>query len=316
MAEEIINSRNRRRPWLAFVLSLIVPGLGHLYCGKIVRSLVLTFIFGLLSNLILCSIVLFSPLRATIFGVLLLIYLASWLILAIDAYIVAGGIKRDYELKDYNRVIVYALWVIMITGGSIMGKLHFRAKFLEAFRVPAASCYPTIIPGDRFLANKLAYKNSDPQRGDSIIFINPEDRRVKYIKRVVAVAGDTVEIRDGELYINGQKLQRHQLLDFNLDRIRVEIHGELLKGDVYKEINGDAKYNIFLAQSPHNDTSADIAKITVPRHHCFVLGDNRNLSLDSRHFGPVPLATVIGRVDFLYWPAKDFFRFGSSKYFS
>ena len=134
---------------------------------------------------------------------------------------------------------------------------------------------------------------------------------MNYIKRVVAVAGDTVEIKNSELYINDRKLQRRQLPDFNLDQIRVEIHGELLKGDVYEEINGNAKYNIFLAQPPHNNTSADFTKITIPKHHCFVLGDNRNLSLDSRHFGPVLLATIIGRADFIYWPAKDLSRLGS-----
>ena len=79
---------------------------------------------------------------------------------------------------------------------------------------------------------------------------------------------------------------------------------------VFEEINGNMKYNIFLAESPHNKTTGDFEKITVPEHHCFVLGDNRNLSRDSRDFGPVPLATIKGRADYIYWPAMDWSHFG------
>jgi signal peptidase I len=166
------------------------------------------------------------------------------------------------------------------------------------------------VPNDRLLANKLAYKNKDPERGDLIVFLNPKDRRENYIKRVVAVAGDTVEMKDGQLYINDEQLQRQKLAQSALDNIQVEVNGEPLKGDAFEETNGDAQYKIFLAGPPHNQASTDFAKMTVPEHHCFVLGDNRNFSYDSRQFGPVPLATVKGKVDYLYWPGKDWSRFG------
>jgi signal peptidase I len=261
--------------------------------------------------MIWAAVVFLSPLQVTFFCIFLLAYFMIWLTPAVDSYIVVKQTKSDYELKDYNRFLAYLLWAVLFTGSSIIGALHFRAKLLEAFRVPVASNYPTMIPNDRILANKLAYKNHDPQRGDLVIFTNPEDRRINYIKRVVAIAGDTVEIKNSELYINNRKLQRRHLPDFNSDRIKVEIHEKLLKGDVYEEINGNAKYKIFLAQPPHDNTSADFTMITVPQHHCFVLGDNRNLSMDSRNFGPVLLATIKGRADYIYWPAKDIFRFGS-----
>jgi len=205
---------------------------------------------------------------------------------------------------------VYVLLVLMGTGGSTQIAFNVRKNILQAFRVPVASNYPTIVPQDRLLANKLAYKKSDPKRGDLIVFLNPEDRRINFIKRVVAVAGDTVEIKDGQLYVNDEKLQRQKLAQSTLDTIRIKVRGEPLEGDVFEETNGDAKYKIFLARPSHDTTSSDFAKITVPKHHCFVLGDNRNLSQDSRHFGPIPLATVKGRADYLYWPAKDWSRFG------
>jgi signal peptidase I len=233
-----------------------------------------------------------------------------WLFAIIDSWRVAQRIRGPYVLKDYNRWYVYVILLLMTTGSSTQIALYVRARLLEAFWVPAASSYPTIVPGDRFLANKLAYKSSDPQRGDLVVFINPENRSVNYVKRVVALGGDTVRIKDRELYINGHKLERHKLPDSVLDGIRIEIRGKMLKGDVYEEINGDARYEIFLAQTPYEKALPDFAKITVPQYHCFVLGDNRSYSQDSRHFGPIPLATIIGRADYLYWPAKDWSRFG------
>ena len=311
MAETSEGIKNKRRIWVAIMFSLIMPGLGQVYCGKLARGLVFTFL-NILPIPTITGLFLFSN-SLMLMQITIALILAGGiiqLIAIIDSTCLANRMRADYQLKDYNRWYVYLLLVLIVSGGTIGSSLYLRDQGLEAFRVPAASCYPTIVPGDRFLENKLAYNNSDPKRGDLVVFKNPEDRRMRYIKRVIAVAGDTVEVKNSEFYINDRKLQRRRLPDFNLDRIRVEIHGELLKGDVYEEINGDAKYNIFLAQPPHL-AIPNFSKITVPEYHCFVLGDNRNNSYDSRNFGPVPLSTVVGRADFLYWPAKDFSRFGS-----
>lgn len=311
MAEAIVQTKNKRWPWLAVTLSVIMAGLGHIYCGRFVKGLVLAFLtcifvpvlFGRLS-------VSNDSVRIAVIITALFASSAVWLFAIIDSGYTAKHTADSYTLKDYNRWYVYVLLVMMGTGGSTQIAFNIRMNLLEAFRVPSASNYPTIDPNDRFLANKIAYKHSDPKRGDLIVFINPENRRINYIKRVVAVAGDTVEIKDGQLYVNDEKLQRQMLAQSTLDNIRVEVKGEPLEGDVFYETNGNAKYKIFLARPPDDYTSFDFAKITVPEHHCFVLGDNRVNSYDSRHFGPVPLATVKGRADYIYWPAKDWSRFG------
>lgn len=311
MEEAAINTKHRRQPWSAVVLSLIMAGLGHIYCGKFVKGLVLAFLtcifvpvlFGTLS-------VSNDSVRIAVIIAALFASSAVWLVAIIDSWYTARHTAESYTLKDYNRWYVYVLLVLMGTGGSTQIAFNIRMNLLEAFRVPSASNYPTIDPNDRLLANKIAYKISDPKRGDLIVFINPENRRINYIKRVVAIAGDTVEIKDGQLYVNDEKLKRRELDQSTLDNIRIKVRGEPLEGDVFEETNGNAKYKIFLAGPPRDTTSSDFAKITVPKHHCFVLGDNRNLSQDSRHFGPIPLATVKGRADYLYWPAKDWSRFG------
>lgn len=303
-----MQTNNKRWPWLAVTLSVIMAGLGHIYCGRIVKGLILAFISCILIPFIFGAFsVSHSSIRIAVIIIALLTSSVIWLFAIIDSGYIAKRTTESYILKDYNRWYVYAILILMGTGGSTQIAFNVRTILLEAFRVPVASNYPTMIPNDRFLANKIAYKSSDPQKGDLIVFINPEDRRQNYIKRIVAVAGETMEIRNGELYVNDQKLSRQKLPQSTLDDIRIQIKETPLEGEVYEETNGAAKYKIFLAE---HKTPGDFAKITVPEHHCFVLGDNRNLSKDSRHFGPVPLATIKGRADYLYFPAKDWSRFG------
>jgi len=287
-----------------------MPGLGQIYCGKLARGLVFTFlnILPLPITIGLLAMSSSSLLMPMVDALILLAGLVQ-LIAIIDSVCLAHRAK-EYVLKDYNRPIVYVLLLVLITTGCAGSAFYLREQLLEAFWAPVASNYPTILPGDRFIANKIAYKSGDPKRGDLIVFLNPRDRRINYIKRVVAVAGQTAEIKNGELYIDDQKLPRQKLPESVLDNIRIKVQGKPLDGDVFLETNGDTKYKIFLAKPPHDKMASDFAKITVPKHHCFVLGDNRNTSFDSRHFGPVLLATVIGRADYLYWPAKDFSRFG------
>ncbi len=314
MSEETVNIKNRRLPWLAVLLSWIMAGLGHIYCGRFVKGLIFTFLVCIFIPLFFGALSVGpSSIRVIVIIISFVISIVVWLVAIIDSWHTAKHTSAGYTLKDYNRWYVYVILVLMGTGGSTQIAFNIRETLLEAFRVPAASVYPTIIPNDRLLANKLAYKNRDPERGDLIVFLNPENRRQNYIKRVVAIAGDTVEMKDDQLYINGEQLQRQKLAQSTLNNIRIEVRGEPLEGDFFEETNGDAQYKIFLAGPPHNKASTDFTKMTVPEHHCFVLGDNRHLSHDSRNFGPVPLATVIGRVDYLYFPAKDWSRFGRIK---
>lgn len=312
MAEDSVNSKHKRRPWLALVLSLIMPGVGHVYSGRLPKGLVFLFLY-FIPIILLQAARAFEFFGPGIVGIAALLTAAPivHLVAIVDSYCVARHTRADYAMKDYNRWYVYFILVLIYTASSLDAALSLRANYFEAFRVPAASCYPTIVPGDRFLANKIAYSHSDPERGDLVVFTNPENRRMNYIKRVVAVAGDTVEVKDGQLYVNDRKTQRQLLDQSMLDNIRIRVNDEPLQGDVYYETNGDAQYKILLTSPPHDKASSDFAKMTVPQHHCFVLGDNRNQSLDSRHFGPVPLATVKGRAEYLYWPVEGWSRFGS-----
>jgi signal peptidase I len=219
-----------------------------------------------------------------------LAHIAIWIAGAIDSFRSALRCKADYELKDYNRWYVYGLLLLMGTGSLLSYALNVRNQLIQPFRIPGAAMYPTISPGDRLIAVKNAYRDSDPQRGDLVLFTNPNNRSELWIKRVIALAGDTVAVKDGNLYVNGAKLSS----EFIGPGAASETTGQ-----VFDEDNHAAKYRIFISQG---HPATDFTEITVPKNECFVMSDNRNEGRDSRHFGPLPIIGILGKFDYRYWP--------------
>jgi signal peptidase I len=266
----------------------------------LVYGLAMPVAFGLLGYL--------GPVPTVAFGLLAVAAIFGVLIAAVlDAARLAARTGQDYELKAYNRPAVYVLIGLMIQGSSIGYALHLRSSLVEAFRITGASEYPTILLGDRILADKIAYQKTDVARGDVVIFHPPTgDWRSNNIKRIIALGGDTVQIKQGEIYVNGQKLPRELV---SAQAMMVDAQGQVIEGSIYREQNAGASYKIFLTDNGLSSKS-DSGPITVPANHCFVVGDNRGHSLDSRQFGPIPYALIRGRADYIYWPVDAWSRFG------
>src|SRR5215210_4524098 len=141
-----------------------------------------------------------------------------------------------------------------------------RPFVLEAFRIPSESMVPTLEVGDRVLANKFVYRLTEPERGEVVVFESVgEGDDQKLIKRVVGVAGDEVEVRNGTLLVNGED-REEPYLNRNL---------------------------------PFNDS---YGPTEVPEGHVFVMGDNRANSADSRVFGPLPIENIEGEAFVRFWP--------------
>ncbi|MCK5001323.1 MAG: signal peptidase I [Anaerohalosphaera sp.] len=298
MTDQLNSTKHRRKPLTALSLSMIEPGLGQIYCGRLAKGLIF-MVLGLAPLLVLQGLLLATNLLLPAIIAALTAMILIQLVSMIDAWYLAKHTRHDYQPKEYNRCYVYLLLMLISTGGGIGSAFYIKANVANAFKIASNSMAPTVMQGDRVLTNKLVYRTRDPKIGDVIVFANPDDRRVTYIKRVVAVAGDTVQITDGVLYINGTAVQTTKA-----GPIEVEIEGKMITGNEFIETNGASQYSIFLADEPADICKKDFDLITIPKNHCFVMGDNRNISHDSRHFGSIPLIAVKGRVELTYFSAN------------
>ena len=314
MTDAIEKSKTRRKPWVAVVLSAILPGLGHIYCGQIVIGVALMFAVSLFFPVLIFDINRVKPTTTDAQNGLLIMFslmtILVGIVALIDSWRQARRTRYDYQLKDYNRWYIYVALTVIFCGGGIGYSLQIRDKYIEAFYFPTDSMVPTIFNGDRAVANKTAYRAADPARGDIVLFANPDYRQQNYIKRVVALAGDTVEIKDGQLYVNEKQLQRTQL-----DPLTFKTKQGDAKGTVFLENNNGAEYRIFLADEIAGESPQpkDLERLTVPKYCCFVLGDNRLYSRDSRQFGSIPITSVRAKFGYLYFTTRNWSRFGTLK---
>jgi signal peptidase I len=183
--------------------------------------------------------------------------------------------------------------------------LLLRSFVAEAFFIPSESMQPTLEVGDRVLVSKFSYGlrvpwvgwrllgGPAPRRGDVVVFVHPRTGE-DLIKRVVAVAGDTVELRDGTLRVNGVEVPRHALGG----DCRMKIEEEQVPCQAFQEELGGRHYTVWQRAAWF---SADLPAQRVPARSAFVLGDNRDNSNDSRYWGPVPYRNLKGRAQRILW---------------
>ena len=169
------------------------------------------------------------------------------------------GKKKKSIVREYIEGIVIAFIIAMI----------IRTLVVQAFKIPTGSMHPTLKIGDRILVNKFIYKFRVPKRGEVIVFVYPEDPKKDYIKRLIALGGEKVSIKDGDIYVNGRRLE-----------------GPATVTSRYYYSQG-----YFGTQ-----------EIVVPENNFFVLGDNSANSKDSRYWGFVPGKNLIGQAFLIYWP--------------
>lgn len=299
---------SRRVPWVALALSFLSAGVGHLYCGRIAKGLPLYFAWLLVPlGITIAALLPPSPTSFLLLVLLPIVVVFSvYLYAAMDAWRAARRIGSDYSLRDYNRVGVYWLLIVVQMVYSVGLIAGVRGFVYEAFQVPSSSMSPTILPGDRFLVRKLLKRDHVPNRGDLIVYRNPTPTgAVNYIARAVAVAGDRVKISGERLFINGKELERDRVPDESLTFL-----GNQVNGRVAIEENSGCRYLVAYGDSKNGGRTQGDFDATIPEHHVFVLGDNRDRAKDSRHFGTIHLADIVGYVEYIYWPTASWSRFG------
>ncbi len=153
---------------------------------------------------------------------------------------------------------------------ALIAALIIRTFVAQAFRIPSGSMIPTLLVGDQLLVDKVTYRFHQPRRGDVIVFKYPGDESRDFIKRIIGLPGDMVEVRAKAVYINGKPLNERYAFHDVLDNMHVILRD-------------------------------DFGPVTVPPDKYFVMGDNRENSQDSRFWGFLERDKVIGRAFILYW---------------
>lgn len=143
-----------------------------------------------------------------------------------------------------------------------------RAHIMQAFRIPSGAMMPTLLSGDHILVDKTI-SGEEVRKGDLIVFRFPKDPNKSFLKRVIGLPGDTIEIRKKQLIINGEEIEENYI------------------------IHEDDKNDM--------DDRDNFGPLTIPSKSLFVLGDNRDKSFDSRFFGVLSYDDLIGRVKLIYW---------------
>lgn len=222
---------------------------------------------------------------------------------------VDDGLSKKEKFKKEAKSI---FWIIFLV-------LGFRSTFFEPFKIPSGSMIPTLLIGDFILVNKLSYgvkvpfsdwfsdpiyltSPDQPARGDVIVFKYPKDTSVNYIKRVVALPGDSVEIVDKVVYINDEPLKTEE---FDGKEV-MEDMDDKYRNYNFKFFKTQTGEHTHISQiNEDNIYSANYPKIKVPAGHYFVMGDNRDFSADSRSWGFVPFGHIKGRA-ILVWFSLSF----------
>ena len=228
---------------------------------------------------------------------------------AVPGSVPPSGARRKSVLREYAEAITIALAVALL----------LRFFVIEAFKIPSGSMVETLAIGDFIFVNKMSYRTEvpytvlgvrfpgggttikewrQPDRGDIVVFRFPTDQKVDYIKRVVGLPGDTIELRGNQLLVNGEQYERtfQERMTYN------DQHCRSGSGALFVEDNGKDQYSVLLREG--SNAFENFGPVHVKEGHLFAMGDNRDNSSDSRAWGQVPIEYVKGRAMFV-WLSLD-----------
>lgn len=276
----------RRKMWAA-LLSLVCPGLGQIYATRVRRGFVIMLAAGL-ANTVITIVAVGTPSKGQMIALLLVATFGIGTILfaIIDAALCARR-ERLSPLGRWNRRRNYlAIAVLWIVFTQLAGSVQETRKQYANYSIPATSMAPTLMVGDYVLCWRDYYATNTPSYGDVAVFGKSGKTSTPYIKRVVGLPGDRIQLQNGQLFINGTAAAQTPEGD--------NVYVETLPNGRSYQVRIDDRTR-FTESTP---------AYTVPAGHYFVLGDNRNNSADSRfvdEFGFIPQANLRDKALFLIW---------------
>ncbi len=206
-----------------------------------------------------------------------------------------SGRPRENWIVEYSKAFFPVILIVFL----------LRSFIVEPFRIPSGSMLPSLHIGDFILVNKFGYglrlpivntkfvDLSLPERGDVMVFRFPQEESINYIKRVVGLPGDNIEYRNKRLYINGQPVPVEEVDGYAFEESgKRQIFAKRLV-----ETLGGVRHEILVDESKRSTNM----RFSVPQGHYFVMGDNRDYSNDSRYWGFVPEANIVGKAFFIWF---------------
>jgi len=210
------------------------------------------------------------------------------------------------KIIDNVKTIFYALLIAMV----------IRSFFFQPFYIPSSSMEPNLLVGDRLFVSKYSYGYSRhslpfspkiynkriiskiPERGDVIVFKTPADNRTDYVKRLIGMPGDSIQIINKELYLNDKKIKKKKMENFR----KINCGNEVIEVDFYEEYLPNGK--TYIAVYRKNGTMINTDKFIIPNNHYFFMGDNRDCSKDSRFLssvGYVNFNNLVGKAQIIFF---------------
>ena len=202
-----------------------------------------------------------------------------------------GATPKEPALVEFSRSFFPIVLIVLIV----------RSFLFEPFRIPSSSMMPTLRVGDFIFVSKYSYglrlpvlntkvwSVGEPERGDVAVFRLPSDPATNYIKRIVGVPGDTVSLREKQLWINGEPVP----LEYTDESVEVECGGFWFTARVAAETLGETSHQVYIGEQ--RDRSSPFLDRPIPAGQYLVLGDNRDCSRDGRAIGYIPEANMVGR---------------------
>ena len=292
-----------RRLW-ASLLALIIPGLGQAFNREYARELVFgaAFAIGVLWMELSGAVWRFSSwlsLRLFILGLVATLIVMIWA--AIDGFLRSDGFAR----RRAGKLSRYSIDAAFIIGWLLLTTVSVPAEHFKPFYATSASMLPTVESGDSVFVIDRYYNQAQPTRGDLVVFKLPGNPSIDFVKRVVGLPGDRVQMKKGVLYINGVAATREPIEHVSYPRFG---DGRLVEfTQFYESMSDGARYRIIKlpGEQPFDNTPV----FEVPPGRYFMLGDNRDNSADSRDsfsgVGFVPADHLVGRVAFIYFSWQE-----------
>lgn len=283
-----------RKPFIAFLFALFIPGLGQIYNGQIKKAIIL------LTVLLLNPLIFGLARGMTSFYGLATICIISVLIqiyIILDAVVNARR-QNQYVPKKYNTWYGHLLIALLVFGITYTYAHNLHSIIgIQAFIIPTPSNEPTILVGDCVIADLRAYSNKEPGYGDLVVF--KVQNGEFYMKRVVGLPNDTIAINDDMVSINGRKSNS----TFVYKRPGDASPGEMMRDEeeFTEELPNGFKHLIYKFIPGTDSTKINMKGIAVPSDSYYVLGDSRDNSIDSRYIGCIKREDIMGQILYTYW---------------